>query len=83
MGGCQNYGPFLGPYYNTAPIIQGTPKGTSILTTTHIMIQAKFLNQGVLGSLGKLQGLQGLESRAWGVGFREQGLGFKGLGFRV
>ena len=21
MGGCQNYGPFLGPYYNTAPII--------------------------------------------------------------
>ena len=26
MGGCQNYGPFLGPYYNTAPIILGTPK---------------------------------------------------------
>ena len=21
MGGCQNYGPFLGPYYNTAPNI--------------------------------------------------------------
>ena len=21
MGSCQNYGPFLGPYYNTAPII--------------------------------------------------------------
>ena len=21
MSGCQNYGPFLGPYYNTAPII--------------------------------------------------------------
>ena len=21
MGGCQNYGPFLGPYYNTAPDI--------------------------------------------------------------
>ena len=20
MGGCQNYGPCLGPYYNTAPI---------------------------------------------------------------
>ena len=19
MGGCQNYGPFLGPYYSTAP----------------------------------------------------------------
>ena len=21
VGGCQNYGPFLAPYYNTAPII--------------------------------------------------------------
>ena len=37
MGGCQNYGPFLDPYYNTAPNIQGTQKGTIILTTTHIL----------------------------------------------
>ena len=22
MGGCQNYGPFWGPYYNTAPIFR-------------------------------------------------------------
>ena len=36
MGGCQNYGPFLGPYSNTAPNIQGTQKGAIILTTTHI-----------------------------------------------
>ena len=36
MGGCQKYGPFLGPYYNTAPIIWGTQKGTFILTTTHM-----------------------------------------------
>ena len=36
MGGCQNYGPFLDPYYNTAPNISGTQKGTIILTTTHI-----------------------------------------------
>ena len=27
VGGCQNYGPFLGPYYNTAPNIKGTQKG--------------------------------------------------------
>ena len=27
MGGCQNYGPFLGPWYNTAPTIHGTQKG--------------------------------------------------------
>ena len=26
MGGCQNDGPFLDPYYNTAPNIEGTPK---------------------------------------------------------
>ena len=38
MGGCQNYGPFLGPYYNTAPIIEGIQKGTLILTTTHMLI---------------------------------------------
>ena len=36
MGGCQNYGPFLDPYYNTAPNISGTQKGTIILTTTQI-----------------------------------------------
>ena len=26
MGGCQNDGPFLGPYYTTAPNILGYPK---------------------------------------------------------
>ena len=36
MGGCQNHGAFLGPYYNTAPNIEGTQKVTIILTTTHI-----------------------------------------------
>ena len=35
MCGCQNYGTFLGPYYDMAPNIQGTQKGTLILTTTH------------------------------------------------
>ena len=34
MGGCQHYGPFLDPYYNTAPNISGTQKGAIILTTT-------------------------------------------------
>ena len=37
MGGCQNYGPFLDPYYNMAPNIWSTQKGTIILTTTHII----------------------------------------------
>ena len=33
MGGCQNYGPFLDPYDNTTPNIEGT----IILATTHIL----------------------------------------------
>ena len=40
MGGCQNYGPFFGPYYNTAPNISGIQKGTLILTTTHMIAKA-------------------------------------------
>ena len=46
MGGCQNYGPFLGPYYNTAPIISGAQKGTLILTTTH-MFEVRFWGVGI------------------------------------
>ena len=34
LGGCQNYGPLLAPFYSTAPNIQGTQKGTIVLTTT-------------------------------------------------
>ena len=36
MGGCQNYGPFLGTLNNRCRIIIGTQKGTLILTTTNI-----------------------------------------------
>ena len=38
MGGCQNYGPFLGTLNNRCRIIIGNQKGTSILTATHIYI---------------------------------------------
>ena len=38
MGGCQNYGPFLDPNYNTAPKIWGTQKGTIILISPHIAL---------------------------------------------
>ena len=34
MGGCQNYGPFLGTLNIRGRIIIGTQKGTIILTTT-------------------------------------------------
>ena len=36
MGGCQNYGPFLGTLNIRGHIIIGTQKGTIILTTTHM-----------------------------------------------
>ena len=36
MGGCQNYGPFLGTLNIRCRIILGTQKGTIILTTTQI-----------------------------------------------
>ena len=39
MGGCQNYGPFLGTLNIRGRIIIGTQKGTIILTTTHIGIR--------------------------------------------
>ena len=41
MGGCQNYGPFLGTLNIRGRIIIGTQKGTIILTTTHIGIKEK------------------------------------------
>ena len=37
MGGCQNYGPFLGTLNIRCRIIIGTPKGTILSTTTQIM----------------------------------------------
>ena len=36
MGGCQNYGPFLGTLNSRGRIIVGIQKGTIILTTYHI-----------------------------------------------
>ena len=36
MGGCQNYGPFLGTLNIRGRIIIGTQKGTIILTTSHM-----------------------------------------------
>ena len=36
MGGCQNYGPFLGTLDIKCRIVIGIQKGTIILTTTHM-----------------------------------------------
>ena len=40
MGGCQNYGPFLGTLNIRGRIIIGTQKGTIILTTTQVFYNA-------------------------------------------
>ena len=36
MGGCQNFGPFLGTLHIRCRIILGIQRGTRILTTTHM-----------------------------------------------
>ena len=53
MGGCQNYGPFLGPYINTAPILLGTK-------STHVF--------WVWGFRGFSLGIWGLGFRVLGLG---------------
>ena len=36
VGGCQHYGLFVSPSYNTAPSIWGTQERTTILTATQV-----------------------------------------------
>ena len=64
MGGCQNYGPFLGPLNTRCRIICRTLKGTIILTTTHldtVVFEPEPLNGPYMDPLGNqdilLQGL--------------------------
>ena len=58
MGGCTNYGPFLGALNIRCRIIIRTPKGTLILTTTPMC----FRLSGVSG--WGLRGFQGLSLEA-------------------
>ena len=44
MGGCQNYGPFLGTLNMRCRTVLGTQKGTITLTTTHIKTHTPRLN---------------------------------------
>ena len=58
MGGCQNYGPFLGTPNIRGRIIVGIQKGTIILTTNHIVfgayIGAPYLGLPYLEALNSL-----------------------------
>ena len=51
MGGCQNYGPFLGTLNIRGRIIIGTQKGTIILTIT-LIYSTYSVMVGEKGSLG-------------------------------
>ena len=54
MGGCQNYGPFLGTLNIRCRIILGIQKGTIILTNAHVFmarLQATSLNATALEML--------------------------------
>ena len=54
MGGCQNYGPFLGTLNIRCRIIVGIQKRTILLTTTHIGSQSLFRApaQSIIPTLG-------------------------------
>ena len=43
MGGCQNYGPLLGPLNTRCRILLRTQKGTIILTTTHMVVAETYI----------------------------------------
>ena len=68
MGGCQDYGPFLGTLNIRCRIMMGTQKGTIILTTTRIGFRAScreamyqwrpYTSRGVGGGWG-----------GWGIAF--------------
>ena len=49
MDGCQNYGPFLDPYYNTALNVWGTQKGIIILTTTQMRVRKSEVFEVIVG----------------------------------
>ena len=53
MGGCQNYGPFLGTLNIRGRIIVGIQKGTIILTTNHIENCIKTANISGSGAIRK------------------------------
>ena len=55
MGGCQNYGPFLGPLDTRCRIILRTQEGIIVLTTTHMILPS--IGSGPYGALlGSLLG---------------------------
>ena len=77
MGGCQNYGPFLGTLNIRCHIITGTQKGTIILTTTHINpIRFLQLPRLTMSEVSWQEPSKLNPACVEGSGFKVQGLGF-------
>ena len=72
IGGCQNYGPFLGTLNIRCRTILGTEKGTIILTTAHINCpkQARAIDKAQNSAVGL----------CWGLEVQAILLGLRGLG---
>ena len=54
MGGCQNYGPFLGTLNIRGRIIIGTQKGPIILTSPHMIISYLLPKCHLMGAIAKV-----------------------------
>ena len=66
MGGCQNYGPFLGTLNIRGRIIIGTQKGTIILITSHVQLDLDATPDDALVGPGRLAPMPcGGKQKAW------------------
>ena len=76
MGGCQNYGTFLGTLNNRCRTILRTQKGTKFLTTTHLVLGQPKYAKSRQGSLEAFRGGRG--ERRFGSGLRSGDVGVGG-----
>ena len=69
MGGCQNYGPLLGPLNIRCRIIPRTQKGTIVMTTTHMSrgVHNGFVSVGVMTYLCIYGGCQNMKTQLTSV----------------
>ena len=75
MGGCRNYGPFLGTLNIRCRIIMGIQKGTIILTTTHMYTGDEKMG----GDTGNLT----LQVSSYHLNFQKNKFRVQGLAFGV
>ena len=77
MGGCQNYGPFLGTLYIRCRIIIRIQKGTIILPTTQMLLPPGREALGLVNPVRRIDLSKGDTSSSLGI------VGLQGPGFRI